>query len=349
MLKINLSQFQKKVPIKIFENILKEHLAIKDEKLLVLGDEGYKTTHLLAPIMTNAFSMAANNLGISNSTIYQTTKTRGECADVVLLRELKNLPPKSVIVVNVSNRFGKMEYLGKSFRQFCKLRGHRFISAASLGMISNDKLKDVINCFNIDIKQVERKAMRIKEKLDNASVVNVMTKKGTDLEIGIRGMTSRVASGIYREPGTGGNSIPAETYVAPAKNSVNGTVVIDGSIRTINKTVVCKDFVKMDIKNSEIVSMNNTTEALQLKNTLAWAEKKSKFPFKVKMIGELGIGLNPNAKIIGSTIVDEKSLGTGHVAIGSNAWFGGDIYSIIHLDQVFRNPIFKIDGRLLHL
>jgi hypothetical protein len=349
MLKINLSQFQKNVPINIFEKVLKENLGITNEQLLILGDEGYKTTHLLAPIMTNAFSIAANNLGITNSTVYQTTKGRGESADVVLLRELKNLPPKSVVVVNVSNRFGKMQYLGKSFRSFCKIRGHRFISAASLGMISNEKLKDVVNSFNVNTKQIERKAFKLKEILDHASTINVITKKGTDVEVGIQNMKARVASGIYLKPGTGGNSIPAETYIAPAKNSVNGTIVIDGSIRTLNKTIICTDVVKMEIKKSEIVSMNSTPEALQLKSSIAWAEKKSKIPYKVKMIGELGIGLNPNAKIIGSTIVDEKAFGTAHFAIGSNAWFGGDIYSIIHLDQVLKDPIFKIDGRLLHL
>lgn len=69
----------------------------------------------------------------------------------------------------------------------------------------------------------------------------------------------------------------------------------------------------------------------------------------MRRICELGIGLNPNASIIGAMIVDDKTLGTAHIGIGSNYWFGGNIYAIIHLDQVFKNPTIYFDGELLKI
>ena len=42
-------------------------------------------------------------------------------------------------------------------------------------------------------------------------------------------------------------------------------------------------------------------------------------------------------------------LGTAHIGIGSNYWFGGPIRTIIHLDQVFKNPLFKLDGESLNI
>ena len=57
--------------------------------------------------------------------------------------------------------------------------------------------------------------------------------------------------------------------------------------------------------------------------------------------------MNPKAKIIGAMIIDDKTLGTAHIGIGSNYWFGGNIYAIIHLDQVFRNPKIYLDGKVL--
>ena len=48
-------------------------------------------------------------------------------------------------------------------------------------------------------------------------------------------------------------------------------------------------------------------------------------------------------------IVDDKTLGTAHIGIGSNYWFGGSIYAIIHLDQVFKNPAIYLDGKLLKI
>ncbi|UCH12715.1 MAG: hypothetical protein JSW18_01855, partial [Candidatus Omnitrophota bacterium] len=86
-------------------------------------------------------------------------------------------------------------------------------------------------------------------------------------------------------------------------------------------------------------------DALRL--TLDWAEEKAKHPWGVRRIGEFGLGLNPRAKILGATIIDEKVLGTAHFAVGSNYWFGGTIYAIIHLDQIFRKPSVYIDGQLL--
>jgi hypothetical protein len=37
------------------------------------------------------------------------------------------------------------------------------------------------------------------------------------------------------------------------------------------------------------------------------------------------------------------------VGIGSNYWFGGNIYAIIHLDQVFKKPKIKFDGKVIEL
>ena len=90
-------------------------------------------------------------------------------------------------------------------------------------------------------------------------------------------------------------------------------------------------------------------EDKELENTIKWADSVAKHPGSVRRICELGIGLNPKAKIIGATIVDDKVLGTAHIGIGSNYWFGGNIYAIIHLDQVFKDPKVYFDGKLTEI
>ena len=42
-------------------------------------------------------------------------------------------------------------------------------------------------------------------------------------------------------------------------------------------------------------------------------------------------------------------MGTCHIAIGSNSWFGGDIFAVTHFDQVFNNPTIEIDNKPLDL
>ena len=107
--------------------------------------------------------------------------------------------------------------------------------------------------------------------------------------------------------------------------------------------------ITLKIKEGNITEISGGEEAKELEDTLKWAASMAKHPGSVRRICELGIGLNPKAKLIGATIVDDKVLGTAHIGIGSNYWFGGNIYAIIHLDQVFKNPKVYFDGKLMEI
>ena len=56
----------------------------------------------------------------------------------------------------------------------------------------------------------------------------------------------------------------------------------------------------------------------------------------IRKIAELGIGTNPGAEYIGGyIIVDEKIMGTIHIAIGNNGGaFGGKNRASAHLDMI---------------
>ncbi|MBR9691306.1 aminopeptidase, partial [Candidatus Woesearchaeota archaeon] len=156
-------------------------------------------------------------------------------------------------------------------------------------------------------------------------------------------------TGDYKNPGKGGNIPAGEVYLAPKWKSVEGTLVIDASSAYRKGTQLIEKPILLDISKGEIVNITGGEEADNLRNTLEWACNKAKYPWGIKRVGELGIGINPNAKVIGATMVDEKVKGTAHIGIGSNYWFGGTIYAIIHFDQVFNNPKIYIDGKLLKI
>jgi len=65
---------------------------------------------------------------------------------------------------------------------------------------------------------------------------------------------------------------------------------------------------------------------------------------KARNIAELGIGINPEAKLIGNVLEDEKVGGTVHIALGDNSCFGGDIIAGIHLDGIIKKPVLFLDG-----
>ena len=59
----------------------------------------------------------------------------------------------------------------------------------------------------------------------------------------------------------------------------------------------------------------------------------------------MGIGINPKAKIIGNVLEDEKVLGTCHIAIGNNVFYGGSNDVPIHLDGVITRPTIYVDNK----
>ena len=207
--------------------------------------------------------------------------------------------------------------------------------------------RKIIATLDIYYKSVQQNCERIIEIIDKGNELHITTELGTDLKINIKGKKALSVDGKYNVPGSGGNVPIGEVYTPGRGKFIEGKVVIDLSSRTKECTQLIKEPITLEIKNGTVTSITGGKEAENLKDTIYWAHENSEFPWGVKRIGELGIGLNPNAKIIGSMNIDEKVVGTAHVAIGSNYWFGGTIYSIIHLDQVFNNPKIKVDGKLL--
>jgi leucyl aminopeptidase (aminopeptidase T) len=62
-------------------------------------------------------------------------------------------------------------------------------------------------------------------------------------------------------------------------------------------------------------------------------------------LGELGIGLNPMARLVGIPLIDEGVLGTAHIALGLNYTYGGTIRDArTHIDCVFKEPTIELDG-----
>ena len=62
------------------------------------------------------------------------------------------------------------------------------------------------------------------------------------------------------------------------------------------------------------------------------------------VIGELGVGLNPKARLTGNLLEDEKAGGTAHIAFGynENMPFGKN-NSKTHRDFLFYNPTFSVE------
>ncbi len=334
---------------KIAERVYKECVAPKNEKILIIGDVGASNRHI-SPLMATSFYMAAKNLKLNADLFLQTPAVSGQKAHDAVVNALDQLQENSIILLFVSTRLGEMGKLGNSFRKFVKSRNHRFMSAPSLGCLETSQFTDMIRAIDLDYPEIQKRGAKLKEVLDAGSEVHITTKVGTDLRFNIEGVNSIANTAEYKLPGTGGNMPCGEVYMAPkGKENVEGKIVVDVSLCYREGTILLKRPVTLYIEKGDLVKMEGGSEGFYLRDTITWAETKTKSPENIRKVCELGIGINKQAKCLGATILDEKAYGTAHIAIGSNYWFGGPIYAVTHFDQVFKSPRIEVDGKLIKI
>jgi leucyl aminopeptidase (aminopeptidase T) len=198
--------------------------------------------------------------------------------------------------------------------------------------------EEILRRFSqVDLLQMKARTNRLADMLDRGTRVLLSSKKGTELSFSIAG---RIAHGrkasIFDQPGYWGNIPCGEAFIAPVEDSVDGRLVIDASIGGIG--LVDGD-ARFRIVRGKLVEIEGGAAARRFEALLDAPAKRQ--------VAEFGIGTNDKARITGSTIEDEKALGTCHVAFGNNAFFGGTNQVDLHIDCVMRAPTVVIDDRII--
>jgi leucyl aminopeptidase (aminopeptidase T) len=192
----------------------------------------------------------------------------------------------------------------------------------------------MIRCLSADAKKIVDLTNVVKQALENAKVIRVISKNGTDVEMNIEGRKILPSTGVLRNKGESGNLPSGEVYLAPVEGSTNGVVVFDGSMAGIG---ILRNPIKVVIKDGYAEKITGKSEAKKFQKML------DKVGRDARAVAEFGIGTNYKAKIIGQILEDEKVLGTIHIAFGNNVSMGGNINVPIHLDGLVKKPTVFID------
>ena len=188
-----------------------------------------------------------------------------------------------------------------------------------------------------DFLAIRDNAFELKSILDSVNEVRITTDLGTDIFLNVKGCDWRVDHGICHLPGYSSNLPAGEVFVAP--KSGNGVFVVDGSMGGLG---ILDTPLTIKIEDGQATDITG--------------ESSGKFIEMIDSVGppgrnlaELGIGINPAARLIGNVLEDEKVAGTVHVALGDNSAFGGNVVAGIHLDGIITRPTVYLDGELMQL
>jgi aminopeptidase len=188
-----------------------------------------------------------------------------------------------------------------------------------------------------DYKLMEKNIGRLLKRLKGSKTAHITTKLGTDVTVEFEGREWNSDTGLAMKKGDFTNLPGGEVYLAPI--NTNGKLVIDGSFGDWG---ILSEPLELTIKDNFVVSTKGGSSK-ELEKVF------SELGHDARNMAELGIGMNPNAKLWGILLEDEKVGHTIHMALGNNASFGGNINVQIHYDGIVKDPTVMIDGKVLDL
>lgn len=186
--------------------------------------------------------------------------------------------------------------------------------------------------MTVDYESVAKNIHHMIDLFNDAKTIHITAPAGTDLTMDVedRGFETDVKI----KAGTFGNLPAGELWCGPIENGANGIIMCDGSIGDLGNV---KKVLKMTVKKGKLVGIESEDKELENKVKVLTAVDGM-----ASVIGELGIGLNPGARLTGNLLEDEKAGETAHIAFGNNEeMIGGKNTSKTHRDFLFNKPTIE--------
>jgi len=330
------------------------------EQVLIISNPGGETETIARKLYDAALGCSAAPV-----LLLQPVKTQLDFAEPAVIAALKTRP--QAVISITTKRLGKdcegitnpYKFGEEEFDHIFHFLLHGEKSCRSFWS-PGTSLESFSRTVPIDYPVLASNCDTVSKILSEAESVHVTAPAGTDITIGLRGRTAKSDDGNFSMPGKGGNLPAGESFISPENGTANGIIVYDGSISLYKGDIIIQKPIHCRFRNGFVTDISGGAEAEALKETISRAEnnaldyekdgrlppgKGAVYAKNAGNLGELGIGLNPAARITGVMLEDEKAIRTCHFAIGQN--YDNDAPALIHLDGLVKKPTitaFMADG-----
>lgn len=188
-----------------------------------------------------------------------------------------------------------------------------------------------------DYYSIEHKVGKLLEVLHGSKTARITTGLGTDVTVEFGSREWHPDTGLAPKSGDFTNLPGGEVYIAPT--NANGKLVIDGSFGDYG---LLRSPLELTIKDNLVIDARGDHDG----------DLRGLFDLlgpNARNIAELGIGMNPKARLWGILLEDEKVGNTIHMALGNNTSFGGTCDVPMHYDGIVTNPTIYIDGKKINI
>ncbi len=178
-----------------------------------------------------------------------------------------------------------------------------------------------------DYQKIQEINNKLKKEYDKADWTKVKAN-GTDIRIPIHGREALTMDAELDKKGVITNLPDGECGLSPPEGKTSGFF-------TAKDTNYSGKTVKFVVDKGKVQDVEGSKK---LKEKL-WSTENA------RNIAEFSIGTNPNARLSGNILEDEKVLGTCHIAVGDSQSMGGEIEAPIHWDFVILEPSIWFDEK----
>jgi leucyl aminopeptidase (aminopeptidase T) len=187
-----------------------------------------------------------------------------------------------------------------------------------------------------DYGAIRTVAERLAGRLRGAEWVRVTSPAGSDITVSTLGREPRGwYTGIVRNPGEVSAFPGGEVSFPPLEGTANGVIVFE---RVVTDLGAIAEPIRITVRDGLAVAIDGGADAARLRALIGDVPNATN-------IGELGIGLNPAARVNDDITETKKRIGTAHLALGDNAGgYGGIVESTVHLDGMLFDVTVTIDG-----
>ncbi len=196
--------------------------------------------------------------------------------------------------------------------------------------------------MSADFASIKKNMGEMAPVLRRKRIVNVKSEAGTNVTFEVNWREWKLDdNGICNRPRMLTNLPAGKIFTLPREGTMNGTIVIDGSW----DSALVDEPIVLQIEDGLVVDVKGGTAAAQIRQAFGEAAKRlrSKEQENVWTVAEFGFGMNPQARLIGSVLEDEKRMGTAYFSIGDNTTLGGGSAVGIHVSGVMNSPSIWLD------
>jgi len=131
---------------------------------------------------------------------------------------------------------------------------------------------------------------------------------------------------------------------APVEESINGTIVYDGSVNPPDELGLLREPLKLRVRNGRITGIQGGRSAKIYEKWLTGLGDKNMYTF-----AHISYGCNPGARLTGNVLEDERVWGVLEWGIGnqSTTFKAKNTKAISHSDGITLRPTLKGDGELI--